>query len=285
MQIALIFLSFATIFYWLLQLGGATFIQPVAPFFESIKTLAHLFYNRTVSIGGSPLIDFSFLIATFVMLSIVWGLKLVIEFIQLTEKKYDSIHNALKKKSEQLFNVVLEQSYMAQESKNDKFLILISFCASNLKKDSFYTKEANIGIEEQQKKILTDFSQSFIEEIGCKKRNLQDAMLFYFDDVKEVDKIIICLETIIKILKHKYAYQQWQVDSIISIETYAEEKELPVKVQNLTTLMKLNLKNKIACLATFKQRYSLIKNPRYVIEEQGVYKISEGEEEVFCLKI
>ena len=283
-QIILIFLSFATILYWLLQLSGVTFIQPVAPFFESIKTFTHLFYNRTVSIGDGPAIDFSFLVVTFLMLSIVWGLRFVIEFVQFAENKYDLFYNSFKKKSEKLFNIKLEQSYLAQEYKNNKFLILINFCAINLTKDSFYNKNVSAEAEEKQKVILTDFSQSFSEEIKCPKKILQNSLLLYFEDINEIDKTLICLENVVKILKHKYNAQQWQIDSIICIETYAEEKEIMSKVENLMTLLKLNLKGKITCLATFKQRYSLIKNPKYITEEQGIYKIDEGEEEVFCLK-
>lgn len=283
-QIFLIFLALATVLFWLFQLGKAPFIEPVAPFFESIKTFTHLFYNRTVSIAGSPEIDFSFLIASLIMLIIVWGLNFIIEGVEFSEKKYDAICNFFKKKTEILFNLKLEQDYIKDESKNNKFLILLNFYLSDMTKDSFYDKDANSNINEKQKIVLTDFYQSFSEEIQCQKKVIQDMMLLYFDDINNVDKVITHLEYTLSDIKQRYKAQKWQIDYNASIDVYANQQELIEKLKGLISLIKLNLKSRISCLATFKQRYSLLKIQKNSFEGQGVYKINENSEEVFCLK-
>lgn len=284
MQIVLVFLAFATILYWLFQLGGANFIQPVSPFFESIKTFTHLFYQRTVSIGGSPMVDFSFLIDAIVMLLITWGLKPVIEYLQFAEKKYDKIYAFLKKKMENSFNTELEKNYIQQENKIDKFIILLNFEVKDLTKDPFYNRNASNDIEEKLKKVSTDFFQSFSEENKCDRRIMPEGMFLYFDNINDVDKTILNLENIIGYIKRKYISEQLQVNFIASIDAYSDKNEILTRIKKLINLNKLNLKDKITCLSTFKHRYSLIEHKKYSIEGQGIYKISEGEEEVFYLK-
>lgn len=281
-QIVLIFLSFFTIFYWLLQLGGATFIEPFAPFFEWIKNITHLFYNRTVTVENVT-VDFSFLIATFVFLLIVLGLKLVIQYIKILEEKYDYIYHQFKKKAENLFNLELEQEYLTKESKINNFLLLIRFSAENKSKDKFFDKDADVGVEEKQKQVLEEFSKIIEEKLNCQKRFVYEGLLLYFNNFNDIDKVLSTIEKKIMVLKQKYLTEHWVVNSIISADVYANVSEISLKTEKLILLNKLDLKDKIVCLATFKQRYSLIENPQHLIEEQGVYKIIKNDD-VFCIK-
>lgn len=281
-QVVLIFLSFFIILYWILQLAGATFIEPVAPFFEGIKSITHIFYNRTVKTDTVE-IDFAFLMATFAILLFSGALKFVIEFVEFLETKYDSIYNYFKKKSEDSFNKGLEQQYLIQEHKNNKFLLLIKFSAVNLSKDKFFNKDAGIKVEEKEMEILEDFSNNLEDILKCQKSFLNEELLLNFDDFSDIDEVLLFIENIMKKLKHKYEAEQWKINFLASAEVYANSKEIMPKTEKLMKLIKLDLSDKIVCLATFKQRYSLIKNPKYAIEEQGVYKISENED-VFCIK-
>ncbi|MFA7659227.1 MAG: hypothetical protein WCY19_07320 [Candidatus Gastranaerophilaceae bacterium] len=281
-QVLLVFLSFFIILYWLFQLGEATFIKPFAPFFEGIKNIVHIFYFRTVKVDEIA-IDFSFLIATFVLLFIVWGLRFVIEDVDLIEKKYDSIYNFLKKKVESIFNLTLEQQYLISEHKNNNFLILVKFTALNLSKDSFFNKDAAVGIEEKQREILADFSKIIAEKLQPQRRTLEDGLLLYFENFQKVDGVILDIEKVILNLKNRYYDKKFRVNFLISIETYSKNNEITEKLKTLLMLNKLGLKDKIICLSTFKQRYSLVKNPRYFVESLGIYEIKK-DEEVFCIK-
>lgn len=281
-QVSLVFLSFFVILYWLLQLGGATFIGPIAPFFEQIRNITHLFYSRIVTMDQIT-VDFSFLIATFAFLFIAWILKFVINIIESIEDKYDAIYKYLKNRAEELFNFGLEQQYLIQERKNNKFLMLVRLNAVDMTKDSFFNRNVNVGVEEKQKNILEDFASSFDENIKCKKRFFDKDILLYFNNFNDIDRVLSHTQNIIVSIKHKYWAEKWDITSFVSVETYLNVKEVPSKIDKLIMLVNLGLKDKIACLATFKQRYLLIKYPKYTIEEKGVYKIN-GNEEVFCIK-
>ena len=138
-RVTLVFLSFFTVLYWFCQLAGATFVNIFAPFFETIKNITHLFYNRTIVIDKES-IDFAFLIASFAMLFVVWALKFAVEYIEQAEKSYDNAHEIAKEKAEKIFNACLEQEYVNQEQKNKNIAILIKFSASNTLKDSFFDR-------------------------------------------------------------------------------------------------------------------------------------------------
>lgn len=285
-QVALIFLSFFTILYWLLDLGGLKLDLQIISFFESIKAFIHTFYTRVVVIDDIS-VDFSFLLAIFLFLLTSWGLKFVIEYINIFEQKYDSLHTIYKNQTEKLFNIQLEQEYLNQEYKNNKFLILIKFSALNLKKRDFFSRDNTVesGQEEVEieKKALEDFLKNIKENLNCQTNVLDDGVLLYFNCFNDINKILFKIETIISILKQKYREEQWNISYLISLDIYSNETEINSKIKKLIILTKLSLKNKIACLATFKHRYSLIKNPKYTFESQGVYEISKNEE-VFTLQ-
>lgn len=282
-QVTLIFLSFFTILYWLLQLGGVTFIQPFAPFFEMIKNITHLFYSRTVKIDEVT-IDFSFLIATFIFLLIVWGLKFVIEYVDFFEKKYDSIHKYLKNRREELFNFNLHRQNFTDEYKYNNFLIFIKFSAINLSKDSFFSRDINIGVEQKQEEILKDFSYTIEEMFKCQKKDLKGGILLYFNGFNNVDRVLYVFKDIMSTLKHKYNSQKWQVNYFSVVEIYAKSEEITPKIEKLTKLSELALKDKIVCLAAFKQRYSLSESPKHYMEGRGIYRLGDTEEEIFCIE-
>jgi len=282
-QVVLIFLSFFIILYWLFDLGKATWITPFAPFFDSIKAFVHTFYQRTVTVDEAT-VDFSFLIATFIALLIVWSLKYLIELIKNVEKNYDKIHRAIKKKTEDVLNMTLEQEYIMSEYKNNKFLLLINFSALNMLKDSFFHKDTNVGLEEKQKEVLLLFADELGKKLEFQKKFLNDGLLLYFNSFNDIDKILSMVEELVLNLRRKYYAEKWQVNSAISVDVYAKDMEVLTKIKNLIMLVRLGTKDRIICLSTFKQRYSINKTQKYRLETQGIYAINDIEENVFVLK-
>lgn len=278
----LVFLALAIILYWLLELGGVPFIQPATPFFNAIKGFTHLFYTRTSVIAGAE-IDFSFLIASITFLLIVWGLKSIINVIENVEKSYDKFYKKFRKRTEEKFNVELEQQYVAQEQKNNNFLILISFCLENLSKDKFFNKDVDEELDEKIEELLDTLLHNVESSMKCKKEVIDNNLLLYFNDFNKIEEVLFSLEKIFFSLKYKYQAQKWEINSIVSIDVYANRSELDSTINKLKSLNKLGLKDKILCLSTFKQRYSLVKNPRYFIESQSLYAIIDNEE-VFWIK-
>lgn len=281
-QVTLVFLAFFTTLYWLLQIAGVGWTAAFSPFFEPIKDLVHLFYTRKVTTDGTS-VDFAFLIGSFAMLFVSWGLKFIVDFIKTVEEKYDLIHRELKDKAEKNFNKDLERNYIGIEHKNKKILILMSFSAKNLAKDVFYNRDVEVGADEKQKIALNDFCNNLAQTVTFQKRMLEEKVLLYFDKFDDIDKILDAINTNLDSIRTQLKSEKWQLNYCLAIDTYSGEKELSDKFNTLKLLLKLNLQNEIISLATFKQRYSLVKKAKYFIESKGVYKI-HNEEDVFCLK-
>lgn len=292
-QVLLVFFSLFIILYWVLQLAGLTFLQPFDLFFTLLKNIIHLFYNRTVQINNIS-IDFSFLIAVFILLIIAWGIKFIVDFVNYLEKKFDSIYKTFKQKNENQFNIDLEKQYLVHESRNNKFLILINFHAEDLSKDRFYTRDTGTDLrEEKQNMILEDFFENLEGNLDCQSKFLNNKflndkllkgnLLLDFNNFDDINSILSDIENIMKALKIKYSKELWKINYLMSVEPYAEQREVPQKTERLKVLNGLGLKDKIICLSAFKQRYSLIKKAKYDFEAQGIYKIKENEE-IFCLK-
>lgn len=278
------FLSFATVLYWIFQLAGATFITPFAPFFEGIRNTTHLFYNRTIQ-SGEQAVDFAFLIAAFIFLGIVWGLKFAIEEIENAEEKYDDIYQKVKQKAEEHFNLQLEREYTAKEKKNNKILVLIKFHAENLLKDNYYDKDVNAGVEEKQKELLIIFCKHLEQKLQFQKRFLNDGLLMYFDNFKDINKILFQIEEEQKAIKQICRDDKWYSTAAVSVETYADDTEVLAKIKNLVILIRLNLQNMIICLGSFRQRYSMSENQKYFIEAEGLYTIeNNAQEEVYRIR-
>lgn len=276
-QVTLVFLAFFVTLYWIFQIAGATFLTPVAPFFESIKAAVHVFYNRTVAIDQVS-IDFSFLLASFVYLIIAHLLKFLAEWLEKVEKNYDDMHKYLKQQVENTFNENLKRQHIAQEKLNSKFLMIVQFNLKNLMRDKFFHHDLNEGMDEKQKEVLKDFSEIFGKEFVTKKDFINEGLLLYLSNFENMERLVSEFSKSISTIQQKYSEQHWQVNYIAAIDVYATVGEVTTKFKKLVMLMNLGLKNKITCLSTFKQRYLIEKNPVYSVEEYGTYKLYDYED-------
>lgn len=283
LQIILVFLSFAVILYWIFELAQAPFIAPVAPFFETIKSITHLFYNRITVIGGESM-DFSFLVASFACLLIVFGLKFVVEGIEFLEKKYDRLFYLTKKTEEKVFNAALETEYSLKESKQNNFILFVNFSMLNLAKSKLFSRDFDIGIDEKRIEILNEFFNKIELEAEVNKKRIQEGVLLNFHGCENIDRIISYIEDLILQLRAKYVQEKWQINFLVIIETYMDKNDFLEKINDILGLNQINLKNRIVCFAPFKQRYMLNKKQKFNIETEGVYTINHQEKDVFLIK-
>lgn len=269
-----------------MQLGGVKFVEFFTPFFDTIKSFIHLFYNRTVPSNGVS-VDFSFFIATILMLLLVKLLSFIAEQMQDFEEKYDKMHKDLRKQSEKRFNIGLEKEYVNQAGKDNKALLFVTFSVTNISKDSFYNSQENVnaGLEEKTKLLPKDFCLELEKTASLEKKILSDGVLVYFDKFDEIENNLLIVEETLKSLKLNYKSENWQIKTFTAVDTYSKEEEVIPKLRGLVTLTKLGLQNKMLCLSTFKQRYSLLKEQKYKLESYGVYNINEREEVYFLEKI
>lgn len=282
-QIGLVFLAFFTIVYWILEIAGVKFIEPFTPFFEGIKNFIHIFYTRKVN-TGTALVDFSFFIASILMLLCSWGLKTIIEYVEIVEEKYNKINLSLKRKAEADFNIQLEKEYLNQAYKENKFLALVKFNASNMTKDKFYNRDVDEGVEEKIKEILFDFFEIVDEDLNCKKSLIDGKVLLASEDFESIDKFLYSLDSILVELRNKYLAERWQLEFFVSMDVYSNSQEIELKTQKLASLIKLGLNNETVCFASFKERYELIKYKKYNLIGEGCYQILGESEEIFRIK-
>lgn len=283
MQVSLVFLSFFILLYWVLDIVKVDFIAPVAPFFETIKNITHIFYNRISDINGIK-IDFSFLMATAVILLFAWGLKFLIDYIKVIEKGYDKTYEIIKNKDQEIFNQQLEKEHQSKEVQNNQFIMLTKFKAINLKKDILFDRDINEGVKEKENEILFDFLEFIEDEFDCEKKFIADGILISFSNFDNINRIIYRLMSGISVIKKKFADENWQVDYVIAIDVYSKEAEKEIKTRKLTGLINLGLENEILCLGTFKERYSILKKQDYFLHSKGIYQIFGDNKEVFRIK-
>lgn len=283
LQITLVFLSFSVVLYWIFELAQAPFIAPVAPFFEAIKNITHLFYNRTVAFGEES-IDFSFLVFSLACLLTVFGLKFVIEGIESLEKKYDKLFYLTKKTEEKVFNAALEMEYSSKESKQNNFILLVNFSMLNLAKNKIFSKDFNEGVDEKRIEILNEFFNKIELETEVNKKRIQEGVLLNFHGSENIERIISYIEDLILQLRAKYMQEKWQINFLVIIETYMDKRDFSEKLNDILGLNQINLKNRIVCFAPFKQRYMLNKKQKFNIETEGVYTINHQEKDVFLIK-
>ena len=267
----------------MLQIAQVPWLNATAPLFETIKDITHLFYNRISKIDNVQ-IDFAFLIASFAILFIVWGIKLLIEKIEFIETKYDTTYKTIKKKVEEEFNVSLEKQYIKNEHKNNKFLVMVKLKVKDLSVDAFFSRDTTPRDTKKELEIMSNFMEVIDEDLQCQKKLFNDNLLLYFTNFDKIDETLDKLRLIIKNLKTKHLEDKWQITTSIGVDTYAAINEIAPKMQKLILLNKLGLDNKMLCLSSFKQRYSLLNKKKYTIDVEGAYKLGENEEEVSIIK-
>lgn len=264
-------------------MAGVKFIQPVSPFFNSIKEFVHIFYSRKVN-TGSAIVDFSFLVASFIMVACAWGIKTLVEYVEIAEEKYNKIVLSSKRKAEEEFNIQLEKEYLEEAYRANKFLALVKFKATNTTKDKFYNRDIYEGVNEKVKEVIFDFFEIVDEDLNCKKSILDENILLSSDNFKNIDSFLYALNSILVELRKKYLAENWQIDFFISFDVYSNSQEIELKTKKLESMLKLGLTNEIICLASFKDRYELTKYKKYNISSVGNYQILEENEQIFCIK-
>lgn len=283
MQVTLVFFSFFTVLYWLLLLAKVPFVDKFTPFFNSILDFVHTFYNRTVTTEEAT-VDFSFLIFAFLLLGITWGLKFVVEAVRKIEEKYDTIYKEMKKQAESLFNLNLERSYTSLENKNKKFLVLIKFCAEDAEREMSYKAKPQEEIDLKQKSAMEEFAKTYSSAEQIQKKLVENSLLLCFNNFQKIDFVLTEIERNIENFKIKYRREKWEMISFVGLETYSNEGEIIEKYKKMRFLVKLNLRNRMVCLGTFKQRYLLVKDPKYFLDCKGVYMLDGQDEEVYSIK-
>lgn len=277
------FLAFATVIYWILNIAKVPFADFFTPFFESIKSIVNIYYSRGVVIDQVTL-DFSYLIASLSMIIVVWVFKFVVDFVEDVEKKYDSIHKALKNRQEIKFNQALEKERKKVEKQHNKFLILINFSAKNLSKDKFYSYDTETGCEAIEESAIRELWEALSKNVKFKEAFLETSLLLYFDNFDEIDSVICEINNQINKIKNEYSQKNWQLHYFVGIEVYSHVREIFSKVNGLRSLLNFKFVNEIVCFGTFDQKYLTAKVPKYYTEKRGVFKVGEEEEEVFAIK-
>lgn len=284
MRVFLVFLAFFTILYWFMQLWGFPFSGWVFNFFEGIKNFVHIFYHRVVSTDEAS-VDFSFLIAALSMLFMAWGLNPAVDQIKFAEQKYDSMYRKMKQKEEEIYNTILETQSELDVAKENKFLIMLTFPIANLAKNVLYDKDINAGIEEKKQEIISEVLENLNKKFKAKQAISNGSVLLNFEDFDSINDILDNINETLSEIQKRHFKDKWQINYVASIEIYADKDELPQKMKNLNVLNKLNYKNEIVCLASFKQRYSLIREEKYHLEGKGIFQFSDGKDtEVFSIK-
>ena len=278
-QIVLIFLAFFTILYWILELAQVPWVTQFSFIFEPIKTFTHTFYNRTLYSSGSP-VDFAFLIASFVMLLIVWALNFLISIFEKAEAKYDKIHSVLRKREEDEVNAELSKNSTKLEKNNNKFIILVGFNLANILYDVKYGGNADDITKDKLQEVVMRFSKE-AQSLTPLKKTSEDSVILSFNNFEEIDLILTKLFKILKRLKDELTVEKWKLSYIAGIEVYSKDADMLTKCNNLFAIKRLNIKNTLCCLASFNQRYTLITKPSFEVSGLGIYKIGENELDVY----
>ena len=163
--------------------------------------------------------------------------------------------------------------------------MLIKFNAHEDESDSFFTKKVTLEQDktEIEKQALDNFFELLDGDLKCRTKFSNRGLLLFINNIDSVDKIILDIENIVKDLKQIFKEKKWLIESLICVDSYSREGETMRKAEKLEILLNLSLKDKVVCLSTFKERYSLMKRPKHVLQEQGIYKIKD-DEEVYILK-
>lgn len=284
-RVFLVFLAFFTLVYWFMQLWGFPFTGWAYFVFEGIKNFVHIYYHRVVTTDEAT-VDFSFLIAALSMLFISWMLKPAVEQVKFAEEKYDSFYRRMRQREEEIYNSMLEAQNKLEIARTNKFLILLTFMPVNMAKNALYDKDVRIGVDEKKKEVCLEILDLLSKKLRCKQVVSNNDILLNFEDFESINHILDYLNETIVSLRQKYRNEKWQIDYIMGAEVYSTQDELAQKIKNLNMLTRLNFKNEAVCLASFCQRYTIIREQKYDIEGKGIFRLPDGKDtEVFSIKI
>lgn len=249
--------------YWTQQLIGGIWgwFKPIAPFFEFFSEI-----GGYITSGSTKLFDAVFEYKYFVALLIFGLLYALLHFAYLGllyfEEVYIDGRKMVRKFEEDRFNKKMEKENVEDQKKFKRYQIYIS----TFVKSKFAHREFNVDMEEQNKILV----KHLLEKTGVCPEKFENGYLFTFDSFGQIDNNLDIFSKLFE--------STAPVDYLICVQVIG--KNSSKEREQLKTLIRLKILNKITSFADTAYRYSFNDICYYETSQLGFFQKDSGTFEV-----
>lgn len=282
-QIILVILILLLSTYAFLQLlhnNSLDFLKPLVLF---AKSVVQFFFKDTIK-AAQPEIDGELVV--FIVLDII--LAFIAAQLKAAFKVYDEQLDKKiveeKAKVEDQFNKELSNELHRSIISCSNYMLGVLFKTSPLVADSLQIfGEDKIDLEKVEAEVNTKFVAVVQKISGIKLMREGKALLILSSKFDTIDPVLSTVQETISRLKKECKAQKVILKARLAVETYKPLTSNKKVFASIKPLLDLNLGSDALCYGNFKNRYELVKEPKFNVNVKGRYDIENVEETIYSL--
>lgn len=258
--------AFLCVLYWFLELAQAPIVKTVSWLFESIFAIVNIFYVSTTKIDTTAIVTS----VVFVIIAIISNFAKNTVIAQ--EELFDIRMAEEKKKDDIRAQMLIEQEYIAELRKYNRFMILVNININQIKS---YLVENNVDEAELntlKQTLITELFNQIKGNYILHKTMCENDSFYVLGNIQKTHECIKIITTSVLELSKKYGDMNISITHDLAFDAISSNTDINEKLDFLKKVIQLNFKDGILTTSLFKTCYELISKTKMKFSELGNYQ-------------
>lgn len=270
LQVWTMIYAFLTLFYWLLRVSDVEPIPFIDGLFTPVWDFVSIFYHYNSNINGET-INFTGVVAAFIFIGVSNLFRVSQEYITTIDKSIKAKIKNFESNKEK--NVVTLQN---NRKIKENFVFLLEIKLTNI---SNFIQEGRLSTEEMGK-LKTKFYEALLGNINENKvgqKGFYKKKLFIiYKDFEYIDNFVFYTRETLNSLAKEFTKPSLKIDFLIALSTLNSVEELSYELNQLDTIICLDIKNEFTTTANFKNTYETLTKKQFKLTSKGIYNLSKN---------
>ena len=248
--------AFFCIVYWFLNLINPSLVSGFSLLFEPVFNLVKLFYEQKTIDPTKT--DLAGVITCFIFIIFAIIAHICISIVEQQEEK---ARVALIKKTEEenrLTQIQIQQEYIAEMKKYNRFIILVDFNISQIKSYLFDNNMDEKDLKMTKLKLMSELFSSISAPYIQKKAMIENKSFYIIGKIEHTPETIHMITSTIRSLSKKYSNLDISLTHDLSFDAISNNTNIEEKLEFLEKVIQLNYDNCTLTTSLFKTCYELI---------------------------
>lgn len=271
LQVACFIYSFACVFYWFISLTDLRFVENLDFLFIDVFDFIQTFYNQDHYMSGVA--DLTGIIACAIFIIIAIFLHFVINFIEYQEELYYINLKKKRKLDDLLAQKQIEQEYIMEMRKYNRFIILVNFKIQQIK--SYLFENNNItkdDLTNMEKNLLNELFNTLDPQYILAKTQNTENSFFIVGNLENTHQCLKNITLTIQELSKKYSNLNITISHDIAFNAISNKTNLKEELEFLQKIMQLNYNDSILTTSLFKTCFELISKSKINFTVLGTFQ-------------
>ncbi len=265
-QVVSFIYAFSCVLYWFLDLAQFPIAKSVSWLFEPVFSIVNIFYVSTTKV------DFTDIITSLVFIAIAILAGVANNIVVAKEELFDIRVREEKRKDDIRAQIQVEQEYIAELRKYNRFIILVNITINQIKS---YLVESNVDeteLESLQRNLIIELFNQIKGNYILHKSMYENNGFYVLGNIEKTHECIKIITDSLLELSKKYSDMDISIAHDLSFDAISNKTDINEKLDFLKKVIQLNFKDGILTTSLFKTCYELISKTKMRFSELGNYQ-------------